>query len=147
MMIKTIFEGEKPVHMEATPEEEAAILELCRRGGANPMGVTVTHAGAIWSYDVEPDDATLAHERVHLKQQAVYPGTLEEYTDRYFADAAFRLKTEAEAFAAEYRYLCTTTADKNARYSLLVRLAAKLSSPLYGNLCSAHFAERLIKSS
>ena len=79
-----------------------------------------------------------AHEALHGERQLLYcePMTNEElivdWWNRYIQDEAFRYAEELEAHRAEYQFLAAGVKDRNKLNRLLVRTAARLTSPLYG---------------
>lgn len=88
----------------------------------------------------------VAHEQVHALRQGHDP---EAWWRRYLVDEAFRLNEEFPAHAAEFRALCTMHRHKwnDARAMRRVfgaRIAAKLASPLYGDMISIADAKALL---
>ncbi len=86
-------------------------------------------------------DAILAHEAVHLDQQAKIEGGPAVWWHRYITEPAFRLAQEIPAHRVEYQYLC---AHGGHAETALHRIAARLASPLYGGLIGLDEAKRLI---
>lgn len=86
------------------------------------------------------------HEEVHALRQGHDPAG---WWRRYLDDEAFRLNEEFPAHAAEFRALCTMHRHKwnDARAMRRVfgaRIAAKLASPLYGDMISLADAKALL---
>lgn len=71
----------------------------------------------------------VAHERVHLEQQAGDPAG---WWKRYLEDPEFRFEQEMQAHQAEYRAYCELHADRNERAVYLSMISRRLASPLYG---------------
>jgi hypothetical protein len=88
------------------------------------------------------DDALMAHEEVHAKQQT----NPEEWWQRYLADVDFRLSQEVEAYQKQYRRLRVIVKDRNQLARLLHQLATDLSSDLYGGIINYNEAVQAIKS-
>ncbi len=74
----------------------------------------------------------LAHEAVHLAQQAVIG--LKEWWEMYLRSDIFRLQQEIPALRADYRSFCERYKDRNEQTRYAHHLAAELSGPLYGNI-------------
>lgn len=90
--------------------------------------------------NAELTPALIAHERVHCVRQN---GDPESWWRRYLDDPPFRLFEEIPAHQAEYREICKT-ANRNQRRGHFVRIAERLSSPLYGNLLTLKAAKKAI---
>ena len=84
-----------------------------------------------------------AHEAVHIKQQA---GGAEAWWDRYLVDVEFRLAQELEAHRVEYQTYCGRDKDRNRRSRFLNAIAARLASPMYGNIITVREALRRISA-
>lgn len=93
--------------------------------------------------DMEPD--LLEHEKVHVKQQAQYDGSWQDWWDQYLEDPEFRIKQEVEAYRRQYEYLQEHMNDRNKRFSILVQLAQALSGPMYGEVIGMQDAMNAIK--
>lgn len=85
--------------------------------------------------------AIMAHEAVHLDQQAALHGGPAEWWDRYIDEPAFRLAQEIPAHRVEYQFLCANGGHAD---TALLRIAERLASPLYGSLIGIDEAKRLI---
>lgn len=110
----------------------------------NVRGKPVFYAydGVIYNPSRQPiPPAIMAHEAVHLEQQAAIPGGPAEWWRRYIADRPFRLGQELPAHRVEYQFLCAHGGNADAA---LERIAERLASPLYGSLISYDDAKRLI---
>jgi hypothetical protein len=111
------------------------VIFACGDTVYNPSGVDLT-------------SALMAHEGVHGARQAVYPGGVFGWWDRYLIDPAFRLTEEIPAHVAELRtYLAAADLSRPARRLQIKAVAARLASPLYGRLISFDKAKELLKSS
>lgn len=86
------------------------------------------------------------HESVHGNRQGGAERNIRAWWERYLVDPEFRLTEELPAHRGEYRWLCSRTRDRNLRHDYLVRVSAKLASPLYGNLVGLTEARRLLLS-
>ena len=82
--------------------------------------------------DIKPDLAV--HEEKHAEQQKHNATVAKLWWKRYLADPAFREEQEAEAYSAQYQYLCTLTKDRNKRFQYLHALAVQLAGEMYGNV-------------
>lgn len=113
------------------------------RAAFNPGPLTVfTYGDTVYN----PSGGTLsaelvAHEAVHIKQQAA---GAEEWWARYLEDEQFRLEQELEAHRAEYQAFCAREKDRNQRNRYLFTIAARLASPMYGNIITLREAQRQI---
>ena len=84
----------------------------------------------------------IAHESVHAIQQGDDP---EGWWERYLHDAYFRLEQEAEAYAAQFAFICDSVKDRNRRNLVLIDIASSLSGPTYGSMIGHTAASRMIK--
>ena len=84
----------------------------------------------------------LAHEEVHMKQQAGEP---EKWWKRYLDDSEFRLDQEAKAYGRQYQYICSTNRNSNFRFQVLMGLSLYLAGPMYGYITNIGHATELIK--
>ena len=83
-------------------------------------------------FDIPPD--LLTHEMTHQDQQGDNPGG---WWAHYLADKEFRVEQEAEAYGNQYRFICRSVKNRDARAKNLWRMASFLSSPMYGK-CISH---------
>jgi len=91
---------------------------------------------------IKIDAGLMAHEGVHGARQANNP---EAWWRRYIADAPFRLEEEFLAHLAEYRWrIGEPGLNRHSRRALLVQIAARLSSPLYGSMISLRNAKKAL---
>lgn len=88
------------------------------------------------------DPSLIAHESVHTIQQGEKP---KEWWDKFFKDKNFRLDQELQAYRVQYKTLKQLVSDRNELAKVLASLAADLSGPQYGNLCSFGDACKLIR--
>lgn len=84
----------------------------------------------------------VAHESVHCRQQGDDPAA---WWVKYFADKAFRLSQEVEAYAEQYRFYCERHANRRKQYMYLEEIGKILSSPMYDAGISKIRAMQLIK--
>jgi hypothetical protein len=75
----------------------------------------------------------IVHEEVHSARQGDDP---EAWWLQYLDDAGFRLCEEIPAHRAEFHAACQTLTEHTAQQRVLHRIAARLSSPLYGSMIS-----------
>jgi len=126
--------------------EYPPIYEAILSAGMRPNSTTIyAYDGNIYAPEVEsvPDDL-IAHESTHIRQQSTQP---DAWWSRYLDDPYFRIEQEAEAYAAQYDYVCQhMLKDRNARVRFLQRLAGSLSSPIYGSVISTAVAIDRIRS-
>lgn len=96
------------------------------------LGTIFTYGDTLYNPDnLEIAQDLIVHESVHAEQQGHDDTVAKLWWQRYLADPDFRLDQEAEAYAAQYDYLCTLHKDKNARYRILLRLTKMLAGPMY----------------
>jgi hypothetical protein len=93
-------------------------------------------------YQIPPQ--MIIHELTHAKQQEKIGKDL--WWELYLAKDSFRLEQEVEAFKAEYKFMCETFTDRNARFEILYNLGQLLSSSNYGKLCTGDEAIRMIQA-
>ena len=84
----------------------------------------------------------LVHEETHRDQQ---DGEPEKWWDHYFYDKEWRIEQEAEAYGNQYRFICRSVHDRNARDKNLRIMAGFLSGPMYGNVVTLQEAMKRIK--
>ena len=108
---------------------------------------TIVHVKPIFSWGatiynphrIKIDDGLMAHEGVHGARQGDNPVA---WWRRYLIDAPFRLEEEFLAHAAEYKWrLGDAGLNRHSRRALLVQIAARLSSTLYGSMISLRNAK------
>ncbi len=91
--------------------------------------------------------ALLAHEGLHGERQKVHPGGVEGWWRDYLNSPTFRFEEERLAHIAEVRALKDSLAfPRHQRRGYLLMAAARLASPLYGNLCSQAQARAILKA-
>lgn len=96
--------------------------------------IAITYGGVIYSPN-PVEDNVLAHELVHVRQQA--GKNADEWMERYIADPEFRYKQELLAYQVEYKFLTNNYqgrdfAENSTKH--LKRMAETLSGPLYNNI-------------
>ena len=112
----------------------------------NRPGVIFAWGNRIYNPSGKPIPASIiAHESVHLTQQAPSEETLLAWWKRYLHDPAFRFGQEIPAHRAEYREYCRHDKSREGRNTMSRYIARKLSSELYGKLCSFTEALKLVK--
>ena len=83
----------------------------------------------------------MVHEGVHAQRQGDTP---DAWWQDYIADEHFRLAEEIQAHRAEYADVCLRAPTDKVRETALHRIAARLSSPLYGSMVDYYEARRLV---
>lgn len=84
----------------------------------------------------------IEHEAAHGRRQGRTADECFAWWRRYIKDKGFRLQEEIPAHQAEYKAYCKRHGSGRDKY--LDFTAAKLASPLYGNLISIPQARRII---
>ena len=88
------------------------------------------------------DDGLMAHEGVHAGQQGSNP---EAWWRTYIASPKFRLQEELAAHRVEYQWRAKAPGmNRHQRRALLVDVAKRLSSPMYGSMISLSDARAAI---
>lgn len=105
-----------------------------------------THGDCIYSPSgVTPPLDIIIHEMVHAEQQEHHDDVANIWWKRCLHDPDFQIAQEAEAYGAQYRFLCERYKDRNVRDKWLRGLAEVLSGPTYGNRVNYTDARQLIK--
>ena len=126
--------------------EYPPIYDAILSAGMHPNPSTIyAYGDAIYAPHVDPVPPDLiAHESAHCRQQGNDP---DGWWSRYLDDPYFRIDQEAEAYAAQYDYVCQhMVKDRNARARFLQRLAGSLSSPIYGSVITQSSALEAIRN-
>lgn len=87
----------------------------------------------------------IEHEKVHMHQQNFNDEDAAIWWGKFLRDPQFRVDQEAQAYAAQYDFICTTIKDRNRRNTIKLELAGILAGPLYHNTVSRSEAVALIK--
>lgn len=82
------------------------------------------------------------HEGVHIEQQKLIGRDV--WWDRYLTNDRFRFEEELTAHRAEYRKLCSISKSLGKKH--LFFIADRLSSPLYGGVCTLKEAKKAIRA-
>jgi len=114
--------------------------------GMNPSpGAYYTYGDKIYNPSGQDlPDYIIVHEEEHMRQNEAVGGP-EIWWDRCIKDQYFRIQQEVAAYAVQYRFMCKTIKDRNARSKLLSQLGAVLASPTYGNVITTVAARDMIK--
>lgn len=109
----------------------------------NMTGVIFTYGNKLYVPGGEniPDDL-MKHEETHQRQQMEMG--IDEWWNRYFEDAEFRLDQEVEAYRNQYKY-ARENYDRADYRQLLKKIAKDLSRPMYGSIINKKEAVKLIK--
>lgn len=110
---------------------------------AHRPGVIFAYAPYIYAPSGNVPPELVAHEQVHIDRQNQIG--VEEWWNRYLADAEFRFKEEVLAHRAEYQYLCQH-GSRQLRRRAAKELANRLCSPLYGKMCTKAQAVEIIEA-
>ena len=84
----------------------------------------------------------MAHEEVHGERQG---NDIEGWWRRYIDDDKFRLAEEIPAHQAEYQVMLHNAVNRAQRRRVLIVVAKRLASPIYGRMISEGNAKKLIK--
>ena len=87
----------------------------------------------------------LKHEAVHGERQGEGVEDVLNWWQRYIEDSLFRFVEEAHAHRAEYRWLAVHAGRRDRRRAVK-QVAAKLASPLYGNLVTPAQARKVLEA-
>lgn len=104
---------------------------LCTRfGGVKWEDSTdvITYGGTIYARHLPLPPDVVAHEMVHIRQQANYPDGLDAYVLRYCTDRNFRREQEVEAYKAQMFFIWQRTRDCNALARAKMQLAHDLAT-------------------
>jgi hypothetical protein len=85
----------------------------------------------------------IAHEEVHIKQQAEYPGGPERWWTWYLLNSEFRLEQEIEAYRVQVSFARRAYSTKDAKL-IAAHCVRTLSSPMYGGIVSSEEAKKLL---
>ena len=137
---------------------------VCNTFGMNLSHMIFTYGDTIYVPNgQELPDHIIEHEKVHMKQQSheyinkthdvefsnepldIRKMTPELWWGKFLREPAFRVDQEARAYARQYRFICKTLKDKNARAKVLYDFAGILSGKSYGNCISHVLATKEIK--
>ena len=125
--------------------ERPPVYDLIVSAGMRPHeGVVYTYGDTIYNPSGnELPDHIVHHEETHCLQQGDDP---DAWWERYVTDPYFRFEQEAEAYAAQYDFMCESIRDRNRRSKILFDMALMLSGPVYGGTVSHSVARKMIKN-
>lgn len=86
----------------------------------------------------------IAHEEIHIEQQNANEDVANLWWQRYMKDPVWRVEQEAEAYGAQYAFVCRSHKDRNYRARYLDGISKHLSGPIYGNAIDYQGARRMI---
>ena len=130
--------------------EKPAIYEKCKERFPSiewEKGLAIVYGNKIHTKYKLPNHV-LAHELVHVRQQADYPGGASKWWYEYLENDKFRFEQEIEAYVTQVRWIREHTEESSRvwRRQMIDQLAADLSSSMYGNVVSYAKAKELLKS-
>ena len=111
------------ISTEPPPCYEAAREKFSCDFYAEPVAPVFTYGDTIHVASGHLQDDVLAHELVHVRQHAAYPGGPAAWWERYLADEMFRYEQEMMAYKEQYRFIDRTVKDRNRKHSKLMFLA------------------------
>ncbi len=89
-------------------------------------------------------DHIIAHEQVHMRQQAETNGGPEAWWNTYCESRDFRYEQELEAYRAQYKFYCKGHANRAKREWFLGAVSEHLSSQMYSVGITKEQAEKAI---
>lgn len=105
-----------------------------------------TYGDTIYNPDgVEMPHDLIVHEQTHGYQQEMDEHVASLWWKRYIADPQFRLEQECDAYAQQYRYICSITKNREKRARYLFEMAKMLASPMYGSIVTQAEAMKMLK--
>jgi hypothetical protein len=117
--------------------------DIVVRFGELEKTVIFTYGDTIYSPTTQEISRNLeVHEAVHMRQQGDDPAG---WWERYLLDDEFRLSQEVEAYHEQYKFVQQDVKDRNLRTRFLMKIAADLSGPMYGNIVTHRQALNMIK--
>lgn len=117
---------------------QAAFGNVWERGVIITYGDTVHTARGGMSLDLQE------HERVHVAQQAEYPGGKDAWWDRFIADKEFRLSQEIPAYKKQVQYIKQNVGNRRKRDTMIPFIYSSMCSNYAGMVSSPEEAERLL---
>lgn len=120
------------------------IYEECRQkfGVKWSDGIVIAYGDTIYCRNTLSPDV-IAHEEVHLRQQAKIGKDV--WWRRYLDDADFRLSQEKEAYIAQSKWYKKNVKDRELRFQCIDFIARDLSSSMYGNIITKEEAWNILK--
>jgi hypothetical protein len=109
------------------------------------MHVFFTYGDAIYNpsaIQISPD--LIRHEETHIEQQNASTEVAVLWWQRYLKDPVWRIEQEAEAYGAQYAFMCQGHKDRNYRARYLHGIATHLSSEMYGKAIDFQGARKMI---
>ncbi len=108
--------------------------------------ILYTHGNCMYSPSkISPTDDLIRHEEVHAEQQGYSDDVAKLWWQRYIHDPVWRIEQEAEAYGAQYYFLCQKYKDRNTRARYLAQMAYAISGPVYGNATTYAEASKMIR--
>lgn len=104
-------------------------------------GIAICYGDIVYcKIDLGPD--VLVHEAVHADQQRKMG--IEAWWEKYITDIKFRFEQEVEAYKAQVKWYRGSLYDRELRFKCIKHVVNDLSSAMYGNLCTAEEAKRIL---
>lgn len=118
---------------------------VCAAFNINPQSAVFTYGEDIYNpNNIDLPEHILIHEAMHVEQQKLIGGP-ELWWGKFLREPSFRVDQEAQAYGAQYAYICTYTKGREQQFKVLRNLAQILSGKLYNNVVSGNEAMALIK--
>ncbi len=119
-------------------------IELIRATFKLHDGIVFCYGDTLFNPDNGPvDDALMAHEETHMRQQEEMG--VERWWNYYLSSALFRVSQEVEAYQNQYKVFKKLLKDKNDLNRALHRIASDLSSEMYGKVMTLVEARKAIQ--
>lgn len=120
--------------------------ELCSTFDLEGRPTVFTYGDTIYNpVGFAMSEDLIRHEEVHSRQQNHTEEGAKEWWDKFIEDEVFRIQQEAEAYGAQYRFICSKSKNRERNFRDLWELAGFLSGPMYGNVIKHSDAMALIK--
>lgn len=105
--------------------------------------IMFTYGWTIYNPGGKPVPSELiAHEEIHAQNQAKIG--VDVWWDKYLADPKFRLDEEILSYQVQWKVMGVLNYARSYKRKVLRMICKELAGRMYGNLCSAEEAKRLI---
>ena len=110
--------------MKTSSEKPPMWDECCTKFGAeNLENAIFTYGDTVYNVKEPLSKQMEAHEAIHMKQQGDEP---EKWWTKYLVNETFRINQEAEAYGAQYAYVCKMTTNSRDRARILMTMCHQL---------------------